>query len=101
VASHSRRQGVVPASNRSTSEATNLSSGETLAAAASSSEREEREERVMLFVREQREQGGVTEPFVCLGFARYERHEGDRIWFVTEWRSAGGWGGRSRRRGCR
>ena len=42
----------------------------------------------------------VTEPFVCLGFARYESHEGERIWFVPEWRFAGGWSGRSRRRGC-
>jgi hypothetical protein len=56
--------------------------------------------RVLLFVREQRKQGTVTEPFVCLGFARYESHEGERIWFVTEWRSAGGWNGRFRRRGC-
>jgi len=39
--------------------------------------------RVLLFVREQRRQGGrgggVTEPFMCLGFARYESHEGERI----------------------
>ena len=47
-----------------------------------------------------RRPGGVTEPFVCLGFARYESHEGKRIWFVTEWRFAGGWSARSRRRGC-
>jgi hypothetical protein len=36
--------------------------------------------RVLLFVREQRKQdsraGGPTEPFVCLGFASYESHEG-------------------------
>jgi len=60
--------------------------------------------RVLRFVREQRRvdgrPGGVTEPFRCLGFARYESHEGERIWLVTEWRSAGGWNGRSRRRGC-
>ena len=60
--------------------------------------------RVLLIVREQRQRdgrpGGPTEPFVCLGFARYESHEGERIWFVTEWRSAGGWNGRFRRRGC-
>ena len=56
---------------------------------------------MLLFVREQRRQGSVTEPFVCLGFARYESHEGERIWFVTEWRFAGGWSGRSRRRGYR
>jgi superfamily II DNA or RNA helicase len=56
--------------------------------------------RVLLFVREQRRQGTVTEPFVCLGFARYESHEGERIWVVQEWRSGGGWSGRSRWRGC-
>jgi hypothetical protein len=65
----------------------------------------ERGSRVLLFVREQRRQdgrpGGPTEPFVCLGFARYEGHEGERILFVHQWRSAGGWSGRSRRRGCR
>ena len=55
--------------------------------------------RVLLFVREQRRQGTVTEPFVCLGFATYESHEGERIWFVTEWRSACGWSGRFRRGG--
>jgi hypothetical protein len=32
--------------------------------------------RVLLFVRDQRRLGMVTEPFVCLGFARYESHEG-------------------------
>ena len=57
--------------------------------------------RVLLFVREQRRQGTVTEPFVCLGFARYESHEGERIWLAAEWRSAGGWSGRFRRRGSR
>ncbi len=34
------------------------------------------------YVREQRKQdgrpGGPTEPFVCLGFATYESHEGER-----------------------
>ena len=39
---------------------------------------EARGSRVLLLVREQRRQGGrgggVTEPFVCLGFARYESH---------------------------
>jgi hypothetical protein len=38
--------------------------------------------RVLLFVREQRKQdgrpGAPTEPFVCLGFATYESHEGER-----------------------
>jgi len=38
----------------------------------------ERGSRVLLFVREQRKQGTVTEPFMCLGFARYESHEGER-----------------------
>jgi len=61
--------------------------------------------RVLLFVREQRRvdgrPGGVTEPFRCLGFATDESHEGDRIWLVQEWRSAGGWSGRSRWGGCR
>ena len=41
-----------------------------------------------------------TEPFRCLGFARYAGHEGERILFVHQWRFAGGWSGRSRRRGC-
>ena len=60
--------------------------------------------RVLLFVREQRRldgrPGSVTEPFRCLGFATYEGHEGERIWFVQEWRSAGGWSGRFLRLGC-
>ena len=64
---------------------------------------EARGSRVLLFVREQRwvhgRPGGVTEQFVCLGFATYESHEVERIWFVTEWRSAGGWSGRFRRGG--
>ena len=53
---------------------------------------EARGSRVLLFVREQRREGGrgggVTEPFVCLGFGRYESHVaegfcaavGERIW---------------------
>jgi hypothetical protein len=41
--------------------------------------------RVLLFVREQRRQGTVTEPFVCLGFARYESHEGERP-MAIRWR---------------
>lgn len=44
---------------------------------------------MLLFVREQRRQGGrgggVTEPFVCLGFARYESHEGERP-MAIRWR---------------
>ena len=43
---------------------------------------EARGSRVLLFVREQRKKdgrpGAPTEPFVCLGFARYEGHEGKR-----------------------
>jgi hypothetical protein len=65
---------------------------------------EARSSRVLLFVREQRKQDGrasaPTELLVCLGFASYKSHEGERIWFVPEWRSAGGWSARSRRRGC-
>jgi len=40
---------------------------------------------VLLFVRKQRKQGSVTEPFVCLGFARYESHEGERP-MAIRWR---------------
>ena len=55
------------------------------------------------YVREQRKQDGCpgapTEPFVCLGFARYEGHEGER---PMAWENlCGGWSGRSRRRGYR
>ena len=62
---------------------------------------EARGSRVLLFVREQRKQdgrpGGPTEPFVCLGFAIYESHEGER---PMAWGNlCGGWSGRSRRRG--
>jgi hypothetical protein len=41
--------------------------------------------RVLLFVREHRRQGTVTEPFRCLGFARYESHEGERP-MAIRWR---------------
>ncbi|MGL6135157.1 MAG: hypothetical protein ACRC1L_13365, partial [Prochlorococcaceae cyanobacterium] len=45
--------------------------------------------RVLRFVREQRRvdgrQGGVTEPFRCLGFATYESHEGERP-MAIRWR---------------
>jgi hypothetical protein len=59
--------------------------------------------RVLLFVREQRKQdgrpGAPTEPFVCLGFATYESHEGER---PMAWGNlCGGSSGRSRRRGYR
>ena len=44
---------------------------------------------MLLFVREQRKQdgrsGGSTEPFVCLGFATYESHEGERP-MAIRWR---------------
>ena len=54
------------------------------------------------YVREQRKQDGrpasPTEPFVCLGFATYKSHEGER---PMAWGNlCGGWSGRSRRRGC-
>jgi hypothetical protein len=54
------------------------------------------------YVREQRKQdgrpGAPTEPFVCLGFATYESHEGER---PMAWGNlCGGWSARSRRRGC-
>jgi len=54
------------------------------------------------YVREQRKQdgrpGAPTESFVCLGFARYESHEGERP--IAWGNLCGGWSGRSRRRGC-
>ena len=37
------------------------------------------------FVREQRKQATVTEPFVCLGFARYVSHEAERP-MAIRWR---------------
>ena len=41
----------------------------------------------------------VTEPLVCLGFARDESHEGERP--MARGSLGGGSSGRSRRRGCR
>jgi len=45
--------------------------------------------RVLLFVREHRKEGGrsggITEPFRCLGFARYGGHEGERP-MAIRWR---------------
>ncbi len=45
--------------------------------------------RVLLFVREHRREGGraggITEPFRCLGFARYESHQGERP-MAIRWR---------------
>jgi superfamily II DNA or RNA helicase/HKD family nuclease len=50
---------------------------------------ETRGSRVLLFVREHRREGGraggVTEPFRCLGFVRYESHEGERP-MAIRWR---------------
>ena len=40
---------------------------------------------MLLFVHEHRKQGGVTEPFRCLGFAGYESHEGERP-MAIRWR---------------
>jgi superfamily II DNA or RNA helicase len=50
---------------------------------------EARGSHVLLFVREHRREGGraggVTEPFRCLGFVRYESHEGERP-MAIRWR---------------
>ncbi len=50
---------------------------------------EARGSRVLLFVREHRREGGraggITEPFRCLGFVRYESHEGQRP-MAIRWR---------------
>jgi hypothetical protein len=46
---------------------------------------EARGSRVLLFVRQQRREGGVTEPFRCLGFATYEGHQGERP-MAIRWR---------------
>jgi superfamily II DNA or RNA helicase len=45
----------------------------------------ERGSRVMLFVREENRRGGVTMPFLCLGFADYVSHEGERP-MAIRWR---------------
>ena len=45
----------------------------------------ERGSRVLLFVRERRRQGSITEPFVCLGFAHYDSHDGERP-MAIRWR---------------
>ena len=39
----------------------------------------------MLFVREENKRGGVTQPFLCLGFADYVSHEGERP-MAIRWR---------------
>ena len=41
--------------------------------------------RVLLFVREQRKRGSITEPFICIGFGTYENHEGERP-MAIRWR---------------
>jgi hypothetical protein len=41
--------------------------------------------RVLLFVREQRKRGNITEPFICIGFGTYENHEGERP-MAIRWR---------------
>ena len=46
---------------------------------------ETRGSRVLLFVREHRRHGTVTEPFRCLGFVSYESHEGERP-MAIRWR---------------
>ncbi len=45
----------------------------------------ERGSRVLLFVREENKRGGVTLPFLCLGFADYVSHEGERP-MAIRWR---------------
>ena len=45
----------------------------------------ERGSRVLLFVREENKRGGVTLPFLCLGFVDYVSHEGERP-MAIRWR---------------
>jgi hypothetical protein len=45
----------------------------------------ERGSRVLLFVREENRRGGVTLPFLCLGFADYVSHQGERP-MAIRWR---------------
>nr|WP_198949697.1 DUF3427 domain-containing protein [Synechococcus sp. 1G10] len=45
----------------------------------------ERSSRVLLLVREENRRGGVTLPFLCLGFADYVSHEGERP-MAIRWR---------------
>ena len=40
---------------------------------------------MLLFVREESKRGGVTLPFLCLGFADYVSHEGERP-MAIRWR---------------
>ena len=45
----------------------------------------ERGSKVLLFVREENKRGEVTLPFLCLGFADYVSHEGERP-MAIRWR---------------
>ena len=45
----------------------------------------ERGSRVMLFVREESRRGWVTLPLLCLGFADYVSHEGERSMAIRCW----------------
>lgn len=45
----------------------------------------ERGSRVMLIVREKNRRGGVTMPFLCVGFANDLSHEGERT-MAIRWR---------------
>jgi hypothetical protein len=45
----------------------------------------ERGSRVLLFVREENKRGQVTLPFLCMGFAEYVSHEGERP-MAIRWR---------------
>ena len=58
----------------------------------------ERGSKGLLLVREENKGGGITLPFLCLGFANYVSHQGERAMFAAEWRSASGCISRSRRR---
>jgi hypothetical protein len=58
----------------------------------------ERGSKGLLLVREENKGGGITLPFLCLGFADYMSHQGERAMFAAEWRSAGGCSNRSWRR---
>ncbi len=51
----------------------------------STSHHQERGSRVLLFVREESKRDGVTLPFLCLGFANYVSHEGERP-MAIRWR---------------
>jgi len=44
----------------------------------------ERDSNGLLLVREENKGGGVTLPFLCLGFADYMSHQGERAMFATD-----------------